>query len=234
MQFWCPRFSRATAWWDHYDAVQTCAVVLLYIQVGCALIGSLGAVYTGIVLANLALALFALVAIESGSQSLGRAYAGLLVVSLVLDIVWFCLFTNEIRHFGSETQLGKFGAFSVQLMFWMQAAGSGFRFVSSFLWVQMYRLGAMSGASATQLPVDFDGSNALFGSYNLGHSLPEHESAEFGRMDIQVHRVSVYDNDVFSPMYQHSLRHNDSDVKNNGQRSQDESQLTTPLLDDEP
>jgi hypothetical protein len=65
--------------------------------VGCALVGSLGAVYTGIVLANLALALFALVAIESGSQSLGRAYAGLLVVALVLDIVWFCLFTNEIR-----------------------------------------------------------------------------------------------------------------------------------------
>lgn len=63
----------------------------------CALVGSLGAVYTGIVLANLALALFALIAIESGSQSLGRAYAGLLALSLLLDIVWFSLFTNEIR-----------------------------------------------------------------------------------------------------------------------------------------
>lgn len=28
-----PRWSRATAWCDHYDAVQSCAVVLLYIQV---------------------------------------------------------------------------------------------------------------------------------------------------------------------------------------------------------
>lgn len=63
----------------------------------CALVGSLGALYTGIVLANLALAFFALIAIESGSQSLGRAYAGLLGLSLILDVVWFCLFTNEIR-----------------------------------------------------------------------------------------------------------------------------------------
>lgn len=77
----------------------------IVVQVACALVGSLGAVYTGIVLANLALALFALVAIESGSQSLGRAYAGLLVVSLVLDIVWFCLFTNEIRCVCSSCNL---------------------------------------------------------------------------------------------------------------------------------
>ena len=33
MHFWWPRFSRATAWLDQYDAVQSCAVVLLYIQV---------------------------------------------------------------------------------------------------------------------------------------------------------------------------------------------------------
>lgn len=64
---------------------------------GCAFVGSLGVVHTGIVLANLALALFALIAIESGSQSLGRAYAGFLSLSLLLDIVWFCLFANEIR-----------------------------------------------------------------------------------------------------------------------------------------
>jgi hypothetical protein len=61
------------------------------------LVGSLGAAYTGLLLANLALALFALVAIESGSQSLGRAYAGLLAFALLLDIVWFILFTSETR-----------------------------------------------------------------------------------------------------------------------------------------
>ncbi len=49
-------------------------------------------------MANLMLALFALVAIESGSQSLGRAYVGLLALALVLDILWFILFTSEIRY----------------------------------------------------------------------------------------------------------------------------------------
>jgi hypothetical protein len=81
-----------------YNDVQICAIVLLYVQVVCALIGSLGALYTGIVVANLMLALFALVAIESGSQSLGRAYVGLLALALVLDILWFILFTSEIRY----------------------------------------------------------------------------------------------------------------------------------------
>lgn len=63
----------------------------------CALVGSLGALYSGVLLANLALALFALVAIESGSQTLGRTYAALLAFSLVVDVVWFILFSNEIR-----------------------------------------------------------------------------------------------------------------------------------------
>jgi hypothetical protein len=133
------------------------------------------------------------------------------------------LVVRDCRHFGSETQLGKFGAFSVQLMFWMQAAGSGFRFVSSFLWVQMYRLGAMSGTSATQLPVDFEGSNALFDSYNLGSSALDHENADFGRMEnadlevqepaVRKYRVSIYDNDTFSPIYQNSIRENDFDIE---------------------
>lgn len=81
---------------DNKD-VLICGSVLMS-QVVCALIGSLGALYTGIVVANLMLALFALVAIESGSQSLGRAYVGLLALALVLDILWFILFTSEIRY----------------------------------------------------------------------------------------------------------------------------------------
>jgi len=71
-------------------------------------VGSLGAAYTGIVLANLALALFALIAIESGSQSLGRAYAGFLALALLLDIVWFILFTNEIRLVSTELFFSRF------------------------------------------------------------------------------------------------------------------------------
>lgn len=136
------------------------------------------------------------------------------------DNKWF-LVGDICRHFGSETQLGKFGAFSVQLMFWMQVAGSGFRFFSFFLWFQMYRLGAMSGTWATQLPADLDGSNALFGSYSLENSIPEHESAEFERMDIDSAEqtdfgsqgVSVYDQAACSPLYRNSSRNNDLDIE---------------------
>lgn len=224
MQFCSPRCLGATALCDHYDAVQTCAIVLLYLQVVCALVGSLGAVYTGIVLANLVLALFALIAIESGSQSLGRAYAGLLALSLLLDIVWFILFTDEIRHFWNETQLGKFGAFSVELMFWMQATGSGLRFLSSFLWCQMYRLGAISGTSATAQPVDFDVRVSILDSYNLGNVRlgDDTESEAIGG--------SIYDPAAFSSLYESFSRQDDLDMENNGQRSGDESQLQSPLL----
>jgi len=65
-------------------------------KIGCALIGSLGASYNGLSLINLAIALFALVAIESSSQSLGRTYAFLLFCAILLDISWFILFSNEI------------------------------------------------------------------------------------------------------------------------------------------
>ncbi|KAH9533334.1 hypothetical protein CY35_18G046200 [Sphagnum magellanicum] len=160
-------WAETTAWCESYDTVQTCAIVLLYLQVLCALIGSLGAVYTGIVLANLVLALFALIAIESGSQTLGRAYAGLLAFALLLDIIWFILFTSEIWHFGNNSEVGKIGAFYLEITFWMQATGSGLRILSSFLWIQMYRLGVASDTVAAYQPIDFDGR---IGGFSLFHS----------------------------------------------------------------
>lgn len=62
------------------------------------MIGSLGALYNGALLANLVIALFALVAIESSSQSLGRTYAALLFCAILLDISWFILFAHEIWY----------------------------------------------------------------------------------------------------------------------------------------
>ncbi|KAJ4979852.1 hypothetical protein NE237_010632 [Protea cynaroides] len=58
-----------------YDQIQAVAVILIYIQIGCALVESLGTLYNGVLLINLPIALFALVAIESSSQRLGRTYA---------------------------------------------------------------------------------------------------------------------------------------------------------------
>ncbi|XP_024545651.1 uncharacterized protein LOC9648591 [Selaginella moellendorffii] len=68
-----------------YDRVQSLAVILLYVQVisvPCISIHFPNFISSGVLLANLAIALFALVAIESGSHSLGRAYAALLVCAL--------------------------------------------------------------------------------------------------------------------------------------------------------
>ena len=65
-------------------------------KIGCALIGSLGALYNGVLLIDLAISLFALVAIESSSQSLARTYAMLLFCAILLDVSWFILFTYEI------------------------------------------------------------------------------------------------------------------------------------------
>ncbi|KAL2650979.1 hypothetical protein R1flu_019107 [Riccia fluitans] len=160
----------ARTWFQNYDDIQTCAIVLLYLQVLCSLIGSLGASYTGVLVANFALALFALIAIESGSQTLGRAYAGLLALAVVIDIVWFILFTREIRQKEEGSTFGRFSIFSLKLVFWMQVIGFTLRFLSGFLWLQMYRLGVAADNSAMYQPVDFDGRIATFG-------LTQHEAA---------------------------------------------------------
>lgn len=137
--------ARIRAWFQAYDNLQHVAVVLLYVQVGCSLIGSLGVSYTGAPLANLAIALFALVAIECRSQALGRTYVVLLVCTLLIDITWFVLFSVEIRQLSIDAIAGKFTAFSLQLVLWMQIAGFLMRFLSAFLWLQMYRLGSDQG-----------------------------------------------------------------------------------------
>lgn len=69
---------------------------MICLKIACALIGSLGALYNGITLVNLGIGLFALVAIESSSQSLGRTYAALLFSAILLDILWFIFFSQEI------------------------------------------------------------------------------------------------------------------------------------------
>ncbi|XP_030447181.1 uncharacterized protein LOC115670127 [Syzygium oleosum] len=138
-----------------YDSLQSLAVVLIYIQIGCALVGSLGAIYNGILLINLAIALFALVAIESSSQKLGRTYAVLLFCAILLDISWFILFTYEIWNISSD-DYGVFFIFSVKLALAMQIFGFSVRLSSSFLWIQIYRLGVSRVDSAYPHEVDTD------------------------------------------------------------------------------
>ncbi|XP_062076335.1 uncharacterized protein LOC133781379 [Humulus lupulus] len=144
---------RLQPWLRDYDRLQSFAVILIYIQIGCSLIGSLGALYTGILLINLAISLFALVAIESSSQSLGRTYAVLLLSSLILDISWFFLFSSDIWNISSE-KYGAYFIFSVKLTLSMQIIGFSLRLSSSLLWIQIYRMGASH--LDTTIPTDTD------------------------------------------------------------------------------
>ncbi|CAN6933403.1 unnamed protein product [Brassica oleracea] len=144
---------RIEPWLRDYVKLQSLAVILIYAQIGCALIGSLGALYNGVLLINLVIALFALVAIESNSQSLGRTYAVLLLCALLLDISWFILFTQEIWSISAETY-GTFFIFSVKLTMAMEMIGFFVRLSSSLLWFQIYRLGA--SIVVTSLPREPD------------------------------------------------------------------------------
>ncbi|KAE8674992.1 Ras GTPase-activating-like protein rng2 isoform 2 [Hibiscus syriacus] len=106
---------------DH-DKLLDVAVILIYIQIGCSLIGSLGALYNGVLLMNLGIALFALVAISSSSHSLGRAYAVLLFCAIVLDISWFFLFCRHIWNMSSQSK-GTLFVFSLRLTLAMEILG---------------------------------------------------------------------------------------------------------------
>lgn len=61
------------------------------------------------------------------------------------------------RYFGKETTQGKVTVFSTQLTFWMQTTSFCLRLLSSFLWLQMYRIGAHADDRELYQPVDFDG-----------------------------------------------------------------------------
>ncbi|OVA08855.1 hypothetical protein BVC80_8041g9 [Macleaya cordata] len=156
MMLCCPSLrNRIQSWLRDYDQLQSFAIILIYIQIGSALVGSLGALFNGVLLINLAIALFALVAIESSSQSLGRTYAVLLFCAILVDISWFILFSHQIWNISSENY-SPFLIFSLRLAFLMQILGSSVRLASSLLWIQMYRLGVSSVDNTASREADFD------------------------------------------------------------------------------
>ncbi|CAE5967114.1 unnamed protein product [Arabidopsis arenosa] len=152
--------NRIHNWLRDYVRLQSVVVILIYAQIGCALIGSLGALYNGVLLINLVIALFGLVAIESNSQSLGRTYAVLLFCAILLDVSWFILFSNEIWNISSE-MYQVFYIFSVKLTLAMEIAGFVVRLSSSLLWFQIYRLGASMIDSSFPRQSDSDLRNSF-------------------------------------------------------------------------
>ncbi|XP_039043456.1 uncharacterized protein LOC120182595 [Hibiscus syriacus] len=153
-----------------YDRLLNVAVILIYIQIGCSLIGSLGALYNGASLMNLGIALFALVAIASSSQSLGRTYAILLFCAIILDISWFFLFSRDIWSTSNQSNEMVF-VFSLRLTLAMEILGSCVRFFSSLLWIQIYRLGVSYVDSCANLrEPDFDVRNSFLNPPTLLNS----------------------------------------------------------------
>ncbi|XP_027072268.1 uncharacterized protein [Coffea arabica] len=197
----CPALrTQIQTWLRDYDKIQSSAVILIYIQclavcqIGCSLIGSLGALYNGVLLIDLGIALFALVAIESSSQSLGRTYAVLLFCSILLDITWFILFAREIWHISSDIY-GTFVIFSVKLTLSMQIIGFFVRLSSSFLWIQMYRLGVSYLETSVPREADADLRNSF-----LNPATPSIDRHPSGSDDVL--GGSIYDPAYYSSLFE--------------------------------
>ncbi|PKA61835.1 hypothetical protein AXF42_Ash008667 [Apostasia shenzhenica] len=188
-----PLGSRIRTWLRDYDRIQSLAVLLIYVQIGCSLVGSLGANFNGVLLINLAISLFALVAIESSSQSLGRTYAVLLFFAILLDVAWLILFSRTIWNYGLE--YGASFVLSVRLALSMQIVSFTVRIVSSFLWIQMYRLGLSTVSYSAHRQADFDARNSFINPpYN-----------EIASQDIDTGDIlggSIYDPAYYSSLFE--------------------------------
>lgn len=180
-------------WLRDYDRIQSFAVILIYVQIGCALIGSLGALYNGVSLINLVIGLFALVAIESSSQSLGRTYAVLLFCAILVDISWFVLFSSEIWNISSELY-GTFVIFSVKLTLSMQIIGFCVRLSSSLLWIQMYKLGVSYIDCSVPREADTDMRNSFLNPATPITRQPSNSDDALGG--------SVYDPAYYSSLFE--------------------------------
>ncbi|KAJ8574013.1 hypothetical protein K7X08_010524 [Anisodus acutangulus] len=173
--------------------IQSFAVILIYVQIACALIGSLGALYSGVSLINLGIGLFALVAIESSSQSLGRTYAVLLFCAILVDVSWFILFASEIWNISSEIY-GTFVIFSVKLTLSMQIIGFCVRLSSSLLWIQMYKLGVSYIDSSVPREADSDMRNSFLNPATPITRQPSNSDDALGG--------SVYDPAYYSSLFE--------------------------------
>lgn len=114
---------------------------------------------------------------------------------------------RNCRDFWNDTQLGKFGALSVKLTFWMQVSGSGLRLISSFLWCQMYRLGTDSETLGPQGPVDFGRRTPIFASFNLDDPTLGDDT------ESEVLGGSIYDTATFSSLFENFSRQDYPDIE---------------------
>ncbi|KAK4763053.1 hypothetical protein SAY86_008821 [Trapa natans] len=184
--------------------------------------GSLGAQYNGVLLTNLTIALFALVAIESNSQKLARIYAALLFCAISLDIAWFILFTRDIWSFSSKAH-GEIFIFSVKLTLAMQIVGCTVRIASSFIWIQIYRLGVSYISIVASPEADFDLRNSFLSP--VIHSITRQSSDSDAVLG-----EAIYDPHHFSSLFEGSPNARSLDGCNHSFSIGDGSQQNSSVL----
>ena len=81
---------------------------------------------------------------------------------------WINVCFVDLRQLPLNSNLGKLTAFSLQLTLWMQITGFSVRFVSSFIWLKMYRLGSDQGH--IYQPVDGEARTGTFGNLSPSSS----------------------------------------------------------------
>ncbi|CAI5464102.1 unnamed protein product, partial [Closterium sp. Yama58-4] len=142
------------SWLDSYEDVQNAALTLLYLQAFIGLLGTVGPTYTGVIVADVGVALFGLVAIASGYQALGRTYAALLLLMLLLDSLWLALFAPHIwsTELTSPWRQHPLVAAAVLLELTCHSLTFALRLLSALLWLQMLRLGLADSRGGTAVP----------------------------------------------------------------------------------
>ncbi|XP_024516264.1 uncharacterized protein LOC9659012 isoform X2 [Selaginella moellendorffii] len=175
------------------EHLQSLGTALIYIQIGCAFLGSLSKLYTGVPVAELAIALFALIAIESGIQVLLRIYLVLMGCNLLLDVSWFVLVANELRNIAP----GKLSAMALYIFLGLQATSSIARMVSAFIWFPLIREGFSSHDVASYQPVNFDARLATLGE------VPRSEP--FWPDESQASQSETLAGSIYDPVYFSSL-----------------------------
>jgi hypothetical protein len=102
------------------------------------------------------------------------------------------------RTITPDENYGQLFVFSVRLALWMQIIGFSIRFLSTFIWIQIYRLGPSSGT-----PTYFDANHEVRNSFLS----PRSDSVRRSSMADDILGGSIYDPSYYSSLFE--------DVRNN-------------------
>ena len=108
----------------------------------------------------------------------------------------FCFLNSVIYLYRTITPDEKYGqlfVFSLRLALWMQIIGFSVRFLSSFIWIQMYRLGASSSS-----PTYFDANHEVRNSFLS----PRSDSVRRSSMADDILGGSIYDPSYYSSLFE--------------------------------